>query len=123
MNIEQLYEYCRTRIGAMEDQPFGDQVLVFKVGGKMFILFNLDRLPLSINLKCDPARAQELRATYEAVGPGYHMNKKHWNTVLPNLDLPDDELFALIDHSYDLVVASLKKADRAALGLEEKEPP
>lgn len=115
MDIAALYEYCRTRKGATEEFPFGEDVLVFKVMGKMFALMNPDDVPPRINLKCDPERALELREQYEAVQPGYHMNKKHWNTVAPDGTIPDDLVRDLINHSYELVVASLKKADREAL--------
>lgn len=115
MHIERLRTYCLQKKGATEDLPFGDDVLVFKVMGKMFALTNPEGLPLTVNLKCDPARALELRASHEAVQPGYHMNKKHWNTVYLDGSLSDTEICALIDHSYDLVVQGLKRADRAQL--------
>ena len=83
--------------------------------GKMFALTSLEKLPLSINLKCDPERALALRETYAAVQPGYHMSKKHWNTVVLDGSIPDQEVRELIDHSYELVVKGLKKADRAKL--------
>lgn len=121
MNIEHLRTYCLNKKGATEDLPFGDDVLVFKVMGKLFALTNPERVPLTVNLKCDPARALELRASYEAVQPGYHMNKKHWNTVHIDGTLSDAELRALIDHSYDLVVQGLKRADREKL--QTLEPP
>lgn len=115
MHIESLYQYCRTRPGVTEDQPFGETVLVFRIGGKIFALLGLQEGPLRINLKCDPARALELRERYEAVQPGYHMNKRHWNTVAIGLDLPDADVRALIDHAYELVRDSLPKAVREAL--------
>ena len=120
MHIESLYAYCCAKLGAQESLPFGDDVLVFKVGGKMFALFNVEGDPLSINLKCDPERALELRASYAGVQPGYHMNKKHWNTVVVGEDVEDDVVRELIDHSYDLVVARLPSAVRAALQGEER---
>jgi predicted DNA-binding protein (MmcQ/YjbR family) len=102
MNVEDLRDYCISKPGATESFPFGDDTLVFKFNGKIFALVNLDG-DLSINLKCDPAFAIELRERYSSVTPGYHMNKKHWNTV--NLDgtIPDKEIFKWIDHSYNLV--------------------
>jgi predicted DNA-binding protein (MmcQ/YjbR family) len=103
MNIETLREYCISKKGATESFPFGDDTLVFKVNGKIFALVNLDG-DLSINLKCDPILAIELRERYSSVTPGYHMNKKHWNTVLPDGSVPDKEVFYWIDHSYELVV-------------------
>ena len=92
-----------------------DEVLVFKVMGKMFVLVNLERMPLSINVKCEPARALELREEYDAVQPGYHMNKKHWNTVELEAGVPGDALQGWIDDSYALVVKGLRKKDREAL--------
>jgi predicted DNA-binding protein (MmcQ/YjbR family) len=102
MDIVALREYCISKKGSDESFPFGDDTLVFKVNGKIFALVNLDG-DLSINLKCDPAFAIELRERYSAVSPGYHMNKKHWNTVSVDGSVPDKEIFAWIDHSYDLI--------------------
>ena len=95
--------------GASEDIPFGPDVLVFKVGGKMFALAALDEVPPTVNLKCDPDLALELRDRYEQVRPGYHMNKKHWNTVEIEGGIPDFELRKMIDHSYQLVIERLPK--------------
>ncbi len=102
MNIETLREYCILKKGVTESFPFGEDTLVFKTAGKIFALVNLDG-DLSINLKCDPEFALELRERYSSVTPGYHMNKKYWNTI--NLDgtVPDKEVFSWIDHSYELV--------------------
>jgi len=102
MNIETIREYCISKKGVTEGFPFGEDTLVFKVNGKIFALANLDG-ELSINLKCDPAFAIELRELYSSVTPGYHMNKKHWNTVILDGSVPDKEIFEWIDHSYDLV--------------------
>jgi predicted DNA-binding protein (MmcQ/YjbR family) len=102
MNIEILREYCISKKGATESFPFGEETLVFKVTGKIFALVNLDG-DLSINLKCDPVLAIDLRERYSAVTPGYHMNKKHWNTVLLDGSVPDKEVFSWIDHSYNLI--------------------
>ena len=115
MNVETLRDYCLAKKGVTEGFPFGEDVLVFKVMGKMFALVNLVRLPLGVNLKCDPERAVELRERYEAVQPGYHMHKRTWNTVFFDGTIPDAEMREMIDHSYALVAASLKKADREAL--------
>lgn len=115
MNFKNLRDHCLSRKGATEDFPFGDEVLVFRVMGKMFALTNVERLPLSVNLKCDPDWAIELRDRYPAVQPGYHMNKTHWNTVELDGSLPDAQVQELVDHSYDLVVRSLKRADRDKL--------
>jgi predicted DNA-binding protein (MmcQ/YjbR family) len=102
MNIEILREYCLSKPQATEGFPFGEDTLVFKVNGKIFALANLDG-DLSVNLKCDPQLALELRELYSAVTPGYHMNKKHWNTVILDGSVPDKEIMKWIDHSYDLV--------------------
>ena len=102
MNIEILREYCISKINAAECFPFGDDTLVFKVDGRIFALANLDGEP-TINLKCDPSLALELRERYTSVIPGYHMNKKHWNTILLDGSVPDKEVFRWIDHSYELV--------------------
>ncbi len=109
MNLEEFREYCLAKPGAIEGTPFGDDTLVYKVGGKIFALASLEEVPPRVNLKCDPERALDLRDRYEEVQPGYHMNKKHWNTVELSGAIPDTELRGLIDHSYDLVVARLPK--------------
>lgn len=109
MDLAQLREYCLRKDRATERTPFGPDVLVFKVGGKMFALAALDEVPTTVNLKCDPDLALELRDRYEEVRPGYHMNKKHWNTVEIEGGIPDPELRKMIDHSYDLVAKSLPK--------------
>jgi predicted DNA-binding protein (MmcQ/YjbR family) len=98
--------------GAEETTPFGPEVLVYKVGGKMFALTEPEEFPARINLKCDPDRAVMLRDEYESIIPGYHMNKRHWNTVILDGSVPDVLLSALIDHSYQLVASSLPKAKR-----------
>jgi predicted DNA-binding protein (MmcQ/YjbR family) len=103
VDIVTLREYCISKTNATESFPFGEDTLVFKVNGKIFALINLDG-DLSINLKCDPALAIDLRERYTSVTAGYHMNKKHWNTVLINGSVPDKEVFSWIDHSYKLVI-------------------
>ena len=110
MDLAELREYCLTKPGATEGTPFGPDVLVFKVGGKMFALAALDDVPTTVNLKCDPDLALDLRDRYEQVTPGYHMNKRHWNTVEIASGIPDIELRNMIDHSYELVVKPLLKA-------------
>jgi predicted DNA-binding protein (MmcQ/YjbR family) len=102
MNIEILREYCLKKDDVTEGFPFGEDTLVFKVKGKIFALANLSG-DHSVNLKCDPSFAIELREKYSSVTPGYHMNKKHWNTVLLDGSVPDKELFSWIDLSYDLI--------------------
>ena len=115
MDREGVLARCRGLPGATEGFPFGEGALVFKVGGKMFALAALDEVPATANLKCDPDLALELRDRYEEIRPGYHMNKKHWNTVEMESGIPDAELRRMIDHSYELVVKSLPKAKRAKL--------
>ncbi len=110
MDLAEFREYCLTKPGACEETPFGPDVLVFKVGGKIFALAALDEVPPRVNLKCDPDLALDLRDRYEQVRPGYHMNKKHWNTVELASGIPDIELRKMIDHSYELVVKPLLKA-------------
>jgi predicted DNA-binding protein (MmcQ/YjbR family) len=102
MDIESLRDYCIKKKGATESFPFGDDTLVFKAEGKIFALVNLDD-ELSINLKCDPVFAIDLRERYSSVTPGYHMNKKHWNTVYLDGTIPDKEVCSWIDHSYDMI--------------------
>ena len=115
MNIETFREYCLSKLAATEDTPFGPDNIVFKVGGKMFALAALDEVPPAVNLKCDPDLALELRDRYEQVRPGYHMNKKHWNTVELDGVIPEKEIRKMVDHSYDLVVRSLPKVRREKL--------
>src|SRR5213596_3681274 len=112
MDVAEFRKYCLTKPGASEDIPLGPDVLVFKVGGKMFALAALDEVPPNVNLKCDPDLALDLRDRYEQVTAGYHMNKKHWNTVEIESGIPDIELRKMIDHSYELVVNSLPKSKR-----------
>jgi predicted DNA-binding protein (MmcQ/YjbR family) len=106
---------CSAKPGAVEDYPFGDEVAVFKVAGRMFALVPLGGAPGSVSLKCDPGLAVGLRRLYVAVTPGYHLNKRHWNTVTLDGSVPEEEVLELIDHSYDLVVARLTKAQRDRL--------
>ncbi|WP_128543475.1 MmcQ/YjbR family DNA-binding protein [Larkinella soli] len=112
MNIEQLRDYCLQKPGVLESFPFGEETLVFKVGGKIFALTSLDAAPLTVNLKCDPEKAVDLREKFEAVRPGYHMNKTHWNTVLIDGTVRETDLKEWIDHSYGLVLKSLPKQVR-----------
>lgn len=116
MDILALRDYCLAKPQATEDFPFGPNVLVFKVAGKMFALVNVDNEMPSVNLKCDPERAIELREHHPEIEPGYHMNKKMWNTVLLEGSLRNDFIQELIDHSYALVVASLPKKVQQTLG-------
>ena len=121
MNLETFYEYCLSKNGVTEHFPFDEETLVFKVGGKMFGLSSLNQwekgIP-SVNLKCNPDYAEELRAQYDDIKPGWHMSKIHWNTIEINRDVPDSLIKKLIDHSYDLVFKSLtKKLQKEILGL------
>ena len=112
MNLETYYEYCLSKKGVSEHFPFDEDTLVFKVGAKMFALSSLsqwEKNEPSVNLKCDPERAQELRAEYDEIKPGFHMSKVHWNTVALNGSLSNTMIKELIDHSYELVFKSLTK--------------
>jgi predicted DNA-binding protein (MmcQ/YjbR family) len=115
MDIEMLREYCLKKKEAEETFPFGDTVLVFKVRGKMFLLVSLDNPVLQFNVKCDPGQAIEWREQYHAVQPGYHMNKKMWNTVIVDGSIPARILRQMIDDSYVLVVKSLPKRSQEGL--------
>ena len=109
MNIELFRDYCLSKKGVTEEFPFDEITLVFKVMGKVFALTSLSKVPFQANLKCDPERAIELRESYAEVAPGYHMNKKHWNTVTFDGVLSSNLVLELIDHSYNLVVKGLTK--------------
>ena len=115
MRREEIVSYCLSKPGAVETWPFGDGVAVFKVAGKLFALCPVDADPPEVSLKCDPTLAAALRSTYRAVRPGYHLNKRHWNTVRLDGSVDDDEVEEWIDHSYELVVAKLPRTERAAL--------
>jgi predicted DNA-binding protein (MmcQ/YjbR family) len=116
MNRDDILTFCAGMPDAVEDYPFGDGVSVFKVEGKMFALVMLDGDPGFVNLKCDPDLALELRAHYAAVRPGYHANKRHWNSVDLDGSIPADELREMIERSYELVVEGLPQASRRRLG-------
>ena len=111
MNIEEIRDYCLAKPGVTEDMPFGEDTLVFRVGEKLFLLTSLSQ-GYRFNVKCDPEHAMELREQHTEVQPGYHMNKKHWNTVHTNGNLSRREICDMIDHSYDLVLKSLPKSIR-----------
>jgi predicted DNA-binding protein (MmcQ/YjbR family) len=115
MDLTQFREYCLGKPHATEGTPFGPDVLVFKVRGKIFALAAFEEVPTTVNLKCEPDLALDLRDRYEQVQPGYHMNKKHWNTVEIESGIPDTEVRKMIDHSYELVTRSLPKAERKKL--------
>ncbi len=115
MKLEQLRTYLLTKKGVTEEMPFGPTALVFKVMGKMYALVGWQENPLRINLKCDPEHALALRAIYDAVIPGYHMNKDHWNSVILNGSIHEDMILTMIDDSYNLVVKGLKQSDQKKL--------
>ena len=118
MNIETFFEYCLSKKGVTEHFPFDADTLVFKVGGKMFALASLkewEKGEPAINLKCNPDYAEELRAQYDDIQPGFHMSKVHWNTVKINHDISDAFVKELITHSYDLVFKSLSKKIQAEI--------
>ena len=112
MHIETLREYCLSKKAVTEDFPFGETTLVFRVKEKIFLLVSLDADPLQFNAKCDPEKAVELREEYDAVKPGYHMNKKHWNTIIIDGSIPSKLIKEMIDDSYNLIVQSLPKKVR-----------
>ena len=112
MNFETLRTYLLQKTGATEDFPFDNVTLVIKVCGKMFALLGINNDPLRINLKCDPIKAEFLRQQHAAVLPGYHMNKRHWNTVVLDGSIPESEIYSMINDSYDLVVQGMPKSKR-----------
>jgi len=120
MHLEFIREYCLKKNGVTEELPFNEDSPVYKVMGKIFLIANLTP-PISINLKCEPEKAIELRERYDEIQPGYHMNKTHWNTIDLSGTLKNNLILELIDHSYDLVVSGLKKNDKEKLlNLSEK---
>ena len=114
MNVEDFRNYCLAKKGVTESFPFNEETLVFKVLGKMFALCNLGKVPTQINLKCEPERSEVLRSQFEGkIIEGYHMNKRHWNTIFIETQIPESLITDLIDHSYELVVAKGTKKWRA----------
>jgi predicted DNA-binding protein (MmcQ/YjbR family) len=116
MTADALRRKCLARSGAREEFPFGEQPSVFKVGGKMFALSALESRPLRVSLKCEPDLAEGLRATYPAIQPGYHLNKRHWITITLDGSVPDETVFELLEDSYDLVIAAMPARQRARVG-------
>lgn len=112
---DQVIDECLAKPGAVEGYPFGEEVAVFKVAGRMFALVMLNAAPAKVTVKCDPGLAVALRERYAAVTPGYHTNKRHWNTIVLDGSVPDEELLELVDHSYQLVVGRLTEAQRRGL--------
>ncbi|OAB42516.1 MmcQ/YjbR family DNA-binding protein [Paenibacillus glacialis] len=115
MDIKALSSYCLSKKNSLEDYPFGNDVLVVKVASKMFALINEHNNQLKISLKCDPFIAESLRQQYSSITPGYHLNKNHWNTILIDGTISEQELFEMIDHSYELVFKGLKKSEKDAI--------
>ena len=115
MTFDEVVQYCRAQPGASEDYPFDMDTLVFRVMGKIFAMANEAALPERVTLKCEPDLALQLRDQFRGVEPGYHTNKRHWNTVYLDSDVPPDEIESMIDHSYERVVQSLRKKDQAEL--------
>jgi predicted DNA-binding protein (MmcQ/YjbR family) len=113
---DELRDHCLSFAGAVEEFPFRPELSVFKVSGKVFALAPLEDRPLRVSLKCEPALAEQLRATYSAIRPGYHLNKRHWNTVNVDGSLPDRLVLDMVEDSYDLVLAGLPKKVQRALG-------
>lgn len=119
MNIESLQHYCLSKKGVVESLPFGPSTLVFKVGGKMFLLASLDAVPLQFNVKCEPDNAVLLREQYACVLPGYHMNKQHWNTIIVDGTASDKLLQQWIDDSYNLILQTLPKKLQEQIRLQK----
>lgn len=117
MNIENFRTYCLSLKATSESLPFDENILVFKVGSKMFALTSLSNPDFSVNVKCNPDYALELREQYGCIKPGFHMSKKHWNTIIPNDCLDSDFFYQLVLDSYQLVIAKMTKKERNLLGL------
>lgn len=116
VKAEELRQFCLSLAGAEETFPFGPESTVFKVAGKIFALSRLDETPLCVSLKCEPGLAEQLRKAHEAVRPGYHLNKRHWNTVTIDGSLPRETIRDMVEDSYDLIVSRLSRSRREALG-------
>ncbi|OHD55005.1 MAG: MmcQ-like protein [Spirochaetes bacterium GWF1_51_8] len=112
MDLPELRDICLSHPGSAEGMPFGPEVLVYKAGSKIFAILSETDGVASISLKCDPYIAQHLRETYPSVQPGYHLNKKHWNTIVSDGTVPDEEIVKMIGHSYGLILKSLPRAER-----------
>ena len=116
MELKALRKYLKNKKGCTEELPFGPEVLVYKVMGKMFALVAQEENPLRLNVKSDPELSEHLRRAYEAIQPAYHMNKKHWNSIILNGSVPEEQIRSFIDDSYNLVVKGLRKKERENLG-------
>ncbi|MDQ6806582.1 MAG: MmcQ/YjbR family DNA-binding protein [Actinomycetota bacterium] len=122
MTARQLHRACIALRGSVEEHPFGPETAVFKVAGKIFAISRLQARPLQVSLKCEPALAEQLRAAHAAIAPGYHLNKRHWNTVTLDGSLAADLVQAMIEDSYDLVVSALPRARRKELDWSGRSP-
>jgi predicted DNA-binding protein (MmcQ/YjbR family) len=122
VDAAELRRWCLAQAGAVEDFPFGPETSVFKVGGKVFAISALGRTPLEVSVKCEPELALDLRASYTAIRPGYHLNKRHWNTLTLDRSLPDQLVRDLVEDSYDLVVSALPRRTREQLAWAADEP-
>jgi predicted DNA-binding protein (MmcQ/YjbR family) len=118
MDADALRDFCLGFNGAVEERPFGPETTTFKVAGKIFAISALEREPLDVSLKCEPALAEQLRTTYPAINPGYHLDKRHWNTVKLDGSLPDELIRDLVEDSYDLVMDKLPKRVQRELDWE-----
>jgi predicted DNA-binding protein (MmcQ/YjbR family) len=112
MDSKKYFTYCLSKMGAFEDYPFGPDVIVIKVAKKMFALLSTRNGVINLSLKCNPELAEILRSEYKSIIPGYHLNKRHWNTLLLDGSIPESEVWSLIDHSYDLIIKSLRSVER-----------
>ena len=117
MELKALRTFLKNKKGCTEELPFGPEVLVYKVMGKMFALVAKEETPLRLNVKCDPELSEHLRRAYDTIKPAYHMNKKHWNSIILDGSVPEDQTRSFIDDSYNLVVKTLRRKDREKLGL------
>ncbi len=118
MTFNEIEQYIMSKYEVTYDYPFDEEVRVYRIFNKIFVLI-VDEIPLKINLKCDPIYALELRSLYESIESGYHMNKKHWNTIEANIDVDDEFLKELIDHSFDMVVAGFSKKQQEMIKLKK----
>jgi predicted DNA-binding protein (MmcQ/YjbR family) len=115
LSLQMFKNYCTSKNGVTECFPFDDETLVFKVSSKMFALTNINKPVLEINLKCEPFMSEDLRRDFPAITPGYHMNKKHWNTIILDGSIPDEKILFLVDLSFELVYSGLKKSEKQTL--------
>jgi len=120
MNLQDIKKFCSTKKGVSEKFPFDEKTLVIYVGSKMFLLTNIKATVLTISLKCDPMMSNDLRQDYKSIQPGYHLNKKHWNTITLGEELSEDQIKFFIDMSYNLVINNLKKSEKLAIEASER---